>query len=389
MKGFLMVFQKPLIDLKFVDIEQLRSNKICESDILDYKEQLLKDEDLLKHVSSFANTQGGYLIFGVKETGKGGYPEEILGIDRSQVNKERMEQVILSNIQPRLGVKIQPIDHQDPSKVFIVIQIPNSYLKPHMSRQGDRFYKRYNFEAMPMTEMEVNDAYKRRFTGYQEVESYISMLLAPNEFMMPQINGQIIVIPTILRRMIDTSNVKEFDWINQLSFKPKRSYLPSSAIAPSSTGIKSQFLDKDGHVREDLEIHRNGCVYYTADFGAVEKEKMLFMAYLFCNSLMDTLRFASIVYQRYNYFGDVKIVCDLGPTKDSWLQVADPLHRFRTRPCQVGGIEISREFPTNVVESKYEFITSGIMNDIFNSYGLWKCPYFDEEGNYREDSMRQ
>jgi len=386
-----MVFLKPLDDVKFEDIEQLKSNRICESEALDYKEQLLKDDDLLKHVSAFANTQGGFLIFGVKETGKGGCPEEILGIDRGLVNKERIEQVILGSIHPRLNVKIQLIDHQDQSKAIVAIQVPNSHLKPHMKSQGDRFYKRYNFEAMPMTEIEVSDAYKRRFAGYQEVESYISKLLEIKESKSPQIIGQIIVIPTILSRMIETSNMKEFDWMNQLSFKPKYPYLPlpSSILTPSSNGIKSQVLDKDGHVSWSLEIHRNGCVHYiNTQLGATKDDILLFLDSDFCISLMHILQFASAIYQRYKYFGDAKIVCDIRPVKDSWLQIPDQLHRFRTRPCQVSEINITREFPTNVIESKYEYITSGIMDDIFNSYSLWKCPYFDDKGNFKEDSIR-
>jgi len=385
-----MVFLKPLKELKFEDIERLKSNKTCESDILDYKEQLLKDEDLLKHVSAFANTQGGFLIFGVKETGKGGYSEDILGIDRSQVNKERMEQIILSNIQPRLDAKIQPIDHQDSSKVFVVIQIPNSYLKPHMNRQGDRFYKRYNFEAMPMTETEVSNAYKRRFNGYQEVENYLSKLSEIKGFRSPQIIGQIIVIPTILSRMIETSNMKEFDWMNQLSFKPKYPYLPSSILTPSSNGIKSQFLDKDGHVLWGLEIHRNGCVHYiNTQLGATKNDILVFLFLDFCTSLMHTLQFASAIYQRYNYFGDVKIVCNLHGLENSVLPRPDRLRStYNIFHCQVSEINVTREFPTNVVESKYEFISSGIMDDVFNSYGLWKCPYFDDKGNFKEDSVR-
>jgi len=383
-----MVFLKPLKDLKFVDIEQLKSNKTCESDILDYKEQLLTDEDLLKHVSAFANTQGGYLIFGVKETGKGGYPEEIIGIDRSQVNKERIEQIILSNIQPRLNVKIQLIDHQDTSRVFIVIEIPNSYLKPHMKSQGDRFYRRYNFEAMPMTEMEVNDAYKRRFAGYQEVESYLSKVLDFKKFKSPQIIGQIAVIPIILTRMVETSNMKEFDWIGQLSFKHDRDYLPSSILTPSSNGIKSQFLAQDGHVRQRLEIHRNGCVHYIdTDLGLIEEDKLLFFPSVFCKKLMNTLQFATTIYQRYNYFGDVRIACNLVGIDDSMLALPIQLWRHYLSPSQVAEINITREFSTSVVESKYEPITSGIMDEVFNSYGLWKCPFFDEEGNFKEGSM--
>ena len=37
------------------------------------------------------------------------------------------------------------------------------------------------------------------------------------------------------------------------------------------------------------------------------------------------------------------------------------------------------------VETKYEQITSSIMNEIFNHYGDFRCPSFDEEGNYKGD----
>jgi hypothetical protein len=385
-----MVFLKPLDTLKFEDVENLRINKVSESQILDYKKQLLEDSKLLEEVSAFANTQGGFIIFGVEETGRGGYPKEIIGISKSQINKERMEQVILGNIQPRLNVKIQEIEHQDPSKAIIVVQIPNSYLKPHMHGRYNKFYRRYEFEALPMTEMEVSDAYRRRFAGYQEVESYISKLLEPEEFIMPQIIGQIIVIPTILSHLIETSSTKEFDWMNELDFKPRYydlSYICSSPT-PSPNGIKSQLRDRSENVREALEVHRNGCVHHRCYYGEVYQEKMLFLYHIFCVKLLHTLQFASILYQRYNYFGDVRIKCDLRWVKDSWLPKTGRFSILNMSPCQTNIIDISREFPISLVESKYEYVTSGIMNEIFNNYGLWKCPLFDDEGNLKESMLR-
>ena len=55
-------------------------------------------------------------------------------------------------------------------------------------------------------------------------------------------------------------------------------------------------------------------------------------------------------------------------------------------PCQTTEINIVRDFPTTVLESKFEYITSGIMDEIFNCYGLWKCPLFDDEGNLKEST---
>lgn len=378
-----MVFLKPLDELKFADVEQLKSNRICESDVLDYKEQLLKDDEFLKHVSAFANTQGGFLIFGVKETGKGGYPENIVGIEKSEVNKERLEQVILGNIQPRLNVKIQTVDLENQSKTMLIVQIPNSYLKPHMMRQGERFYKRYNFEALPMTEVEVSDAYMRRFAGSQEVENYISKTMKAQKITSPQILGQIVVIPTTPRRMIDTSDQKRFDWIAQISLRPNHRYSPSTYWRPSPDGVISQYEGAAQKVRESLEIHRNGCVCYEDDFG-ISNDTILLDSLGLCIRLMHTLQFASAIYQRYNYFGDVRIVCSLQQVKGSEISKREWSPRSGLFQCQVDEIKIVREFPTTIVESKYEYITSGMMDDIFNSYGLWECPFFDENANFVE-----
>ncbi len=58
--------------LEYDDIKSLMDNKMPESDILDYKECIIGDAELTKQVSAFANTHGGHIAFGIKESGKGG-----------------------------------------------------------------------------------------------------------------------------------------------------------------------------------------------------------------------------------------------------------------------------------------------------------------------------
>lgn len=82
---------KDLEDVSYADIQSLLENKIAESDVLDYKEEMICDEKLVRHVCALANSRGGDIIFGVRELGKGGHPVEIPGLEESLLNKERIE----------------------------------------------------------------------------------------------------------------------------------------------------------------------------------------------------------------------------------------------------------------------------------------------------------
>ena len=77
-----LVFTKPLSQITFADVKALQNNQTQESDILDYKTGLIDDDQLIRHVTAFANTRGGFIIFGVEETGRGGFPKAIPGIDQ-------------------------------------------------------------------------------------------------------------------------------------------------------------------------------------------------------------------------------------------------------------------------------------------------------------------
>ncbi len=118
--------------------------------------------EITKDVSAFANAAGGVLIYGISEfPKKRHFPERLSPIRRSDTSKEWLEQVI-QTIQPRIdGVIIHPvvIDEKEDT-VCYVVEVPQSHTA-HQAR--DRvYYKRHNFNALPMEDYEVRDIMNRK-----------------------------------------------------------------------------------------------------------------------------------------------------------------------------------------------------------------------------------
>ena len=370
--------------------QALEKNQTHENDILDYKTGLIDDDQLIKHVTAFANTRGGYIVFGVEETGKGGFPKAIPGIDQLDINKERMEQILLSNISPRVSVKMLDIPIVSSQKRILVLQIPDSSLKPHMNLRLKKYMKRYEFEAVDMDERQVTEAYRTRFSSYDEVEKYLknaSSRIDPKY----NVKAQILVIPTVLdTRLVDTSDRENLAWL-----KPGKIHLqPSSSDAfvpdiptPSPRGVVCQKPSRY------LEVHRNGCVEYGCElvsvFTAVEKrDSTRYFPYVtFCIDLLHALQFASTVYSQYNYFGEVKAVVSIKPTDHLVLPpgVADPLEDVT---CRSGEIWVDRNLSSTILESDFSPVAASIMHDIFSCFGQWRCPLFDSKGHYIVEKLK-
>lgn len=118
-----------------------------------------RKREITKDVSAMANSAGGVIVYGIREHGtgdKGHLPEKITPVDRSEYPREWLEQVI-NSIRPRIdGIVIHSVKLSSGSNdVAYVVEIPQS----HTAHQAGnhRYYKRFNFQSVPMEDYEVRD----------------------------------------------------------------------------------------------------------------------------------------------------------------------------------------------------------------------------------------
>ncbi|MFA4851886.1 MAG: ATP-binding protein [Bacteroidales bacterium] len=152
------------------DLQNLILNQVEENLHLDYKAADAigktdgKKKEISKDVSAFANSDGGVIVYGIKEfydPTKKHLPEAIDPLDRTIISKEWLEQVINSNIFPRIDfLKITPIPINPSTNEVVYVVTINKSSTAHQAADY-RYYKRYNFESVAMYDFEVRDIMNR------------------------------------------------------------------------------------------------------------------------------------------------------------------------------------------------------------------------------------
>ncbi len=147
------------------DINSLIESQVEESFHLEYKagDALKNNLKIAKEVSAIANAAGGIIIYGIKEFDektKQHLPEKIDPIVRTNFSKEKLEQIIMDNISPKLqGLLIHPIKINE-AEVIYVIEIPKSFTA-HQNTIDHKYYIRNNFQALPMLDYQIRDIMNR------------------------------------------------------------------------------------------------------------------------------------------------------------------------------------------------------------------------------------
>ncbi len=399
-----MFFNKKIEEIQIEDIQSLIDNAVCESRSLDYKQELHIDTDgdkkeFLADVSSFANSVGGDIIFGVEEDNIDKISTNICGIPYENDDKliRRIEDLIRQSIQPViLNIQFKFIDIGNNKCVFI-IQIPQSIISPHrVEYKGtDKFFSRNNKGKYQMDVSELRLAFNsgldlnKRISEYK-MDRYYELISNKNQVLND--NKPIFVV----------------HYIPISSFNNSLKYFSVEEIKKAMNDVNSRIFGKycpkyitiDGVSMRYNQYNEKSFAFYKNN-GIVEKATSDFFEKNFTYDnrtpkvIVDMIFGKAVITKLIEDFNEVKdfyekigintpfiISCSILnavgytiPTKGQFSETMGEIDRDIL--C------INDLFVENIDDSS-EHILKPVFDSIWNACGHEKCFYYDENGDLIE-----
>ncbi len=174
------MINKKIEDINEEDLQALIDNKVLEAKTIEYKKELNinsdpdKKREFLADITSFANSSGGDLIFGIEQDNQTGAPKSLIGIEIENIDKEktRLDNVIRDGVEPRiLATKIHPIPLNN-SRYAILIRIQKSWNGPHRIKANSKFYARNSSGKYEMDVDELRVAFNLAETLTERIKNF-------------------------------------------------------------------------------------------------------------------------------------------------------------------------------------------------------------------------
>ena len=174
------MIKKPLDQIEYSDIESFVRASWSEGKTVEYKRDTYGSSDadkkeLLKDVSSFANTQGGDIYIGIVE--EKGVPTALPGILVSNVDTEklRLEEIIRSGLEPRIDFAIHAVAIPESTRTVLILRINESLLAPHRVVFRGRFgeyWARSSAGKFSMDTDELRTAFTLTESVFEQIRSF-------------------------------------------------------------------------------------------------------------------------------------------------------------------------------------------------------------------------
>lgn len=201
------MIEKPLDQVQYSDLDTFVKAGWPEGKTVEYKRDTYGSADadkkeLLKDVSSFANTQGGDIFIGVDEDK--GIPISVPGITVANVDSEklRLEEIIRNGLEPRIDFSIHAVS-TPASTTVLILRINESLLAPHrvvFRGQFGEFWARSTAGKFSMDTDELRRAFTLTDSVFQQIREFRQnrvMQILRQETPIPLMDGGKLVLHLI------------------------------------------------------------------------------------------------------------------------------------------------------------------------------------------------
>ena len=180
---------KDLMDCSLEDIRVMLDNPdYRESEYLDFKRNFAflemekgkqRDEkvsEFRSDVCAFANSDGGYLIFGIGE--EKGVAHELIGIDIPDDNTDKFELDRKNNLNS-ISPQIPPVQFKflkmDAGKYIVIIHVQHDFFAPYIHLENEsnyKIYRRVGNGKKSASYMEIKNMFTQSLSLEKEIENF-------------------------------------------------------------------------------------------------------------------------------------------------------------------------------------------------------------------------
>ncbi len=383
------------------DLQELCDARIPEGLTLEFKETSYSraerdTREMLRDISSFANSSGGHIVIGISD--KGAKAGELIGIDNAEEELARITSTSLASIQDRIFGLDFHIVSLSSGREAIVLRVPRSARRPHMVsfRGENRFWKRHGNQKSRMTVDEIRELFNQTSGIQENIEKFLEGRRGIRSFGdIPPDGFQLSSTPLSLSPGLVNPLSSQ---IKQLFTNPP--YVQEAYNATSEEMVRP-FLHGASQERENLqrlEVWRNGHVELSVagdylllpsigpgDEKQAQEESLFLDPYAVCGFILSFLHFSKAVYEQSSIYETLVIRANM-PQAIKWvLREGHPKsYAYRPGPGTIGKYNLREGLYVELFQVSPAFVpgkvAAEISDRIWNAFGIETCPMFDDNG---------